>query len=101
MARSEICKYCCPSGGAVFDVVVSRAFIEFDGNAMDFEGLREVKKCRNCGTEKPLRFRKSAKKKAERARQGIFPISLTCEGSTTIQEIDPGSSISLVYHKKS
>lgn len=68
MPRSEICKGCCPSGGALFDVVVSSAFIEYEGPPQDHPPAH-AKRCRNCGTEKPLRFRYSAKKKAEIARR--------------------------------
>jgi uncharacterized Zn finger protein len=69
MARSEICKGCCPSGGALFDTVLSNAFLDFDGDQTDFRGPLYVRRCRNCGTEKPSRFRYSAKKKADIARR--------------------------------
>jgi ribosomal protein L40E len=45
MARSEICKVCCPEGGAIFDVV----------------SLTE-KVCRNCGAKKPRRMTQNLRK---------------------------------------
>ncbi len=72
MARSEICKFCCPSGGALFSTVLSSAFLAFDGDMKDFKGAINVRRCRNCGTEKPLRFRYSAKKKADIVRRESF-----------------------------
>lgn len=64
MARSEICKYCCPTGGALFDVVISAAALNSDDPTRGLTGADYVKKCRNCGTEKPLVFRRSAKRTA-------------------------------------
>lgn len=69
MTRSEICKCCCPSGGALFDTVLSSAFLAFDGDITDFKGPINVRRCRNCGTEKPVRFRYSVKKKADITRR--------------------------------
>jgi hypothetical protein len=54
MARSEVCKVCCPSGGAIFDVGPSRA--DYAGDA-PLDPQRFVKICRNCGGEKPWRVR--------------------------------------------
>ena len=55
--RSEVCKGCCPSGGALFDVVT--VYDEGD------KPFRRVKQCRNCGEQKEFR-KESAKVKAKR-----------------------------------
>ncbi len=56
MPKSEICKCCCPSGGALFDIVQSQA--DYD-NGTPIDAQRFVKRCRNCRTEKPWRHRQS------------------------------------------
>lgn len=59
--KSEICKTCCPSGGALFDQMVPL----YDD---DFNVIRYGKQCRNCGEFKD--YRKSpAKVIAKRERQ--------------------------------
>ncbi len=46
--RTEICKSCCPSGGAIFEPMVP----VYDD---DFNVLRYTKQCRNCGAFKDYR----------------------------------------------
>lgn len=46
--KSEICKSCCPSGGALFDRMVPL----YDD---DFNVIRYGKRCRNCGEFKDYR----------------------------------------------
>jgi hypothetical protein len=74
--RSEICKGCCPSGGALFDVVISQA--AWDSEA-PLSGADYVKRCRNCMTEKPLRTRRSAKRDARNARHQALIAELLTE----------------------
>ena len=56
MPRSEICKNCCPNGGALFDLKYGE-FEDFDtGEVMVEPGYRKI--CRNCGYAKKVRERK-------------------------------------------
>lgn len=52
--RSQICKSCCPNGGAIFDKVCD------DGKA--------VAVCRNCGAKKPVRRKKDNLTDEKRAK---------------------------------
>lgn len=76
MARSEICKFCCPSGGAVFKAELSRAFMMCDEVSVPKDIPVYAKVCQNCHTEKPLRHRLSAKAKARRAAREALLQSL-------------------------
>ncbi len=74
--KSEICKTCCPSGGALFDQMVPL----YDD---DFNVIRYGKQCRNCGEFKD--YRKSpakviAKREASRERMEAFMARCEAEG---------------------
>jgi hypothetical protein len=71
MAKSEICKCCCPSGGALFDICMPAASDE------PVAADKFIKRCRNCGTEKPWRRRFSAKREARRAAREALIKELT------------------------
>lgn len=62
MAKSEVCKCCCPGGGALFDICMPLACDE------PVSADKFIKRCRNCGTEKPWRRRFSVKREERRAR---------------------------------
>ena len=74
--KSEICKICCPSGGALFDLMVPL----YDD---DFNVVRYGKRCRNCGDFKD--YRKSpakvvAKRDAQHERMKAFEAQCEADG---------------------
>ena len=103
MAKGEICKGCCPSGGALFDICQSRA----DRDAgLPLDPQSYVKRCRNCGKEKPWRVREPRPCKIGTVPRLVYvhghdkvlpglPIRVRDEGArkwerVTVEKVGPG-----------